>query len=97
MLPALRTWFVWYLDQSWTLCVGHCLSVVLLIWHLCLGRHRLRALSLTAALSLATCVLPGYVSSLICIVPLVYSIYPCTYAHVCFVHPVPHPSAFTYA
>ena len=96
VLPALWTCFVWHLDQSWILCVGHCLSVVLLIWHLCLGLHRSRALGLTAALLLATCFLPSYLSSVICMLPLVFSIYPCTWAHICFVHSAPHPSALTY-
>ena len=78
VLPAVWPWFVWHFGQSWTFCVGHCLTVVLLVWHLCLGRHCVRALSLTAALLLATCVLPGYLSSVICMLPWVYSIYPCT-------------------
>ena len=96
VLPVVWSCFVWHLGQSWTLCVSHCLSVVLLMWHLCLGRHRLRAIGLTVALLLATCFLPGYLSSVICMLPLVYSIYPCTWAHMCFVHPAPHPSALTY-
>jgi hypothetical protein len=97
MLSAVWPCFVLHFGQAWTFCVGHCLTVVLLVWHLCLGRHCVRALSLTAALLLATCVLPGYLSSVICMLPWVYSIYPCTRAYVYFVHVALHPSAGTFA
>jgi len=50
--------------------------MVLLMWHLCLGRHRLRAAGVTAALVFTNCVLPGNLSAIVCLLSWMYSIYP---------------------
>ena len=86
VVPTMWTSFVSHLDLSWTLCVAHFPSVVLLMWHLCLGRHRLRAAGIAAALVFVNCVLPGNLSVMICLLSWMYSIYPRTRAAVCLVH-----------
>jgi hypothetical protein len=79
VLPAVWPSCSSHLCLFWSFCAVHFPSVVLLMWHLCLGRHRLRAAGVTAALVFTNCVLPGNLSAIVCLLSWMYSIYPCTW------------------
>ena len=81
VLPAVWTSSASHLDLFWSFCAIHFPSVVLLMWHVCLGRHRFRAAGVTAALVFTNCVLPGNLSAIVCLLSWMYSIYPCTWKH----------------
>jgi hypothetical protein len=79
VLPAVWPLCSSHLCLFWSFCAIHSPSVVLLMWHLCLGRHRLRAAGVTAALVFTNCVLPGNLFTIVCLLSWMYSIYPCTW------------------